>query len=133
MPDNELVERVARAINSAFNESVDISEPLRQEEAELLARAAITEHRNAMSEGVGELVEDLRAYSRGAALAHMDTAAVDKAADALTALQARLAEVTGLAKIGREHLQAGNIDDALTAFNRIALSPSEEQTSPRTP
>jgi chromosome segregation ATPase len=69
---------------------------------------AITEHRNAMSEGVGELVERLQIVSRSLfhataasngsrATVHLmrarqATAAINDAAAALTTLQARLAE-----------------------------------------
>lgn len=38
--------------------------------------------------------------------------------------------VASIARVGREHLQAGNIDDALTAFNRIAaLTDTGEEPS----
>lgn len=80
----------------------------------MLARAAITAHRNAMSEGVGELVERFRDMCRdwnGEQIVDGSTPRYEpscgdirQAADTITALQARLAEVTGALEIAEESL-----------------------------
>jgi hypothetical protein len=110
-----------------------------------LARAAIAEYRNAMSEGVGELVERMRAqlhvwedeeptedwwtYQReyGEAMLRIE------------ALQARLAEVTGERDWLREIVFYTDPDEVPVKYratilriangldDRAALSPSEEQ------
>lgn len=91
--------------------------------------------RNAMSEGVGELVGELQAaIDEGAGLL------AEKCIDALTTLQARLAEVTGALEALHEYLN-GALDIRLSesGWRNLArrwrdetvvpaLSPSEEQS-----
>ncbi|MGJ0508948.1 MAG: hypothetical protein ACR652_17845 [Methylocystis sp.] len=75
--------------------------------------------------GPADVVEDAEWLRRAArnenALVRVHPAArenLERLADQLSAMGVS-GEVERLARIGREHLQAGNIDDALTAFRRI--------------